>query len=85
MTSKNPYEIRLDVLKMAQEMLETEQRAKELAFKEKIETLRSTKGDGQHLLDFVDKNAPTGYKPEDVLNRSYALYEFVSSTIINKK
>lgn len=78
MTSKNPFEVRLDVLKMAQEMLEAEQRAKEIKFKETVETLRTIKHNENEVLSFIDQNAPTAYTPEEVIARSSALYEFVS-------
>jgi hypothetical protein len=80
MTNKNPYEIRLDVLKMAQDMLETEQRAKEMKFREKVETLRAIKHNEDEVLSFIDQNAPVSYTPEDVIARSSALYNFVSSS-----
>ena len=80
MTNKNPYEIRLDVLKMAQDMLEAEQRAKEMKFREKVETLRAIQHNEDAVLSFIDQNAPTAYTPEDVIARSSALYNFVSSS-----
>jgi hypothetical protein len=80
MTSKNPYEIRLDVLKMAQQMLEAEQRTKELKFKEQVDTMRSIKHHEDEVLNFIDKNAPSSYTPEEVVTRSTALYNFVSSS-----
>ncbi len=80
MTNKNPYEIRLDVLKMAQDMLEAEQRAKEMKFREKVETLRSIKHNEAEVLRFIDENAPVSYTPEEVVTRSSALYNFVSSS-----
>jgi hypothetical protein len=78
MTSKNPFEVRLDVLKMAQQMLEAEQRAKELKFREQVDTLRSVKHNEDQVLNFINTNAPTSYTPEDVIARSSSLYEFVS-------
>lgn len=85
MTIKNPYEIRLDILKMAQDMLESEQRSKEVKFKEQIETLRSTKHDESEVLSFIEQNAPTAYTSDDVIERSSTLYNFVSSSTSNKK
>jgi hypothetical protein len=85
MTNKNPYEIRLDVLKMAQDMLEAEQRAKELKFREQVETLRAIKHNEPEVLDFIEKNAPMSYTPDDVITRSSTLYNFVSSTTSSKK
>lgn len=80
MTNKNPYEIRLDVLKMAQQMLEAEQRSKEIKFKEQVDTLRSIQHNESEVLSFIAQNAPTAYTPEEVVTRSTALYNFVSSS-----
>ena len=84
MTNKNPYEIRLDVLKMAQQMLETEQRSKEIKFKEQIDTLRAIKHNESEVLNFIQQNAPSVYTPEEVVTRSTALYNFVSSSSVKK-
>lgn len=77
--TKNPFEVRLDVLKMAQEMLETEHRTKELKFREQVETMRSSEqvpvGD---ILNYIDTNSPAPYTPDDVIARSSALYNFIS-------
>jgi hypothetical protein len=81
MTSKNPYEIRLDVLKMAQEMLEAEQRTKEIKFKEQVDVLKTiNKGNEEEVLKFIMENSPTAYTPDEVVTRSNALYNFVSSS-----
>lgn len=77
--NKNPFEVRLDVLKMAQEMLETEHRTKELKFREKVETMRSSEQvPVSEILTFIDTNSPTSYTPEDVVARSSSLYSFVN-------
>jgi hypothetical protein len=85
MTNKNPFEIRLDVLKMAQEMLESEQRAKELKFREQVATLRAVKHNDDAVMSFIAQNAPSSYTPEEVVARSSALYNFVSSSTAKKE
>lgn len=81
MVNKNPYEIRLDVLKMAQQMLEAEQRSKEIKFREQVDAMRViNKGNEEAVLGFIAQNAPTSYTPEEVITRSTALYNFVSSS-----
>ena len=80
MNNKNPFEIRLDVLKMAQEMLEAEQRVKEIKFKEQVNTLRSIQHNENEVLSFIQQNTPTVYTPEDIVAKSSALYNFVSSS-----
>ncbi len=77
--TKNPFEVRLDVLKMAQEMLETEYRSKELKLKEEVETMRSSEQvPVQDILNYIDSNSPKPYTESDIVTRSSALYSFVS-------
>ena len=77
--TKNPFEVRLDVLKMAQEMLETEHKSKELKFKEQVETMRSSEQvPVQDILNYIDSNSPKPYTENDVITRSSALYSFVN-------
>jgi hypothetical protein len=77
--TKNPFEVRLDVLKMAQEMLETEHRTKELKFREQVETMRSSEQvPVSDILSYIDSNTPAAYTPDDVIARSSALYNFIS-------
>lgn len=76
MTNKNPFEIRLDILKMAQEMLDREMFLKEQKFNQQIETLRTT--DIGSVNAFVTSNAPQMYSPEEVVTKAAALYNFVS-------
>ena len=81
MTNKNPFEIRLDILKMAQEMLDREMFMKEQKFNQQVETLRTTNIGGVN--NFVDANAPQMYTPEDVITKATALYGFVSDNSIS--
>lgn len=83
--SKTPYEVRLDVLKMAQDMLESEQRLKEIAFKEKLDSLRSHHHSPGILQSFIDENMPKPYTEDQVIARSNTLYDFVSSSSASTK
>lgn len=62
-------------------MLESEQRSKEIKFKEQVDTLRSIKHNESEVLSFIDQNAPTAYTPEEVVTRSLALYKFISTNV----
>jgi len=78
--TKNPFEVRLDILKMAQEMLETEHRSKELKFKEEVETMRSSQQVPlEEIRDFIQENELKAYSVDDVVTRSTQLYSFVNS------
>lgn len=74
--SKTPFEIRLDVLKMAQEMLDKEKSLEETAYLAQIEALKTTNISA--VADFITTNQPRGYTPEEVVKRSQALYSFVT-------
>lgn len=78
MSNKTPYEIRLDVLKMAQEMMDRESRMKEHKFNQTVETLRTI--DIGSVEGYVHSNAPVMYSPEEVIAKASALYNFVSDS-----
>lgn len=79
MVNKNPYEVRLDVLKMAQEMLEAEQRLNELKLVQKIAVLRELKSDLNTIISTIDSNELKTYSEQDVTSRASALYSFVTT------
>lgn len=78
--NKNPFEVRLDVMKMAQEMLDKEYHAKEQKYLQKLDIMKSEKH--SDIQSFIDANAPTPYTPEEVLMRANTLYNFVSSSSV---
>ena len=83
--SKTPYEVRLDILKMAQEMLDREKQVEETKFFAKLETLRNDKSrSSKEINDFIDQHTPKAYDPSEVVARSSALYAFVNNTTTNK-
>lgn len=82
--NKTPFEVRLDILKMAQEMLDREQVNKQNQFFAKLETLRASNEDPKTINAFIDANSPKMYEPNDVVARSSALYAFVNDTTRTK-
>jgi hypothetical protein len=78
--NKTPFEVRLDILKMAQEMLDREQVNKQAQFYAKLETLRASNEDPKTINVFIDENSPKMYDPSEVVARSSALYSFVNDT-----
>lgn len=79
MTNKNPFEVRLDVLKMAQDMLESEQRARELKFRSQIEAMSKSNESKEIILSFIEDNTPKSYTSEEIVARSSALYDFIAN------
>lgn len=82
--NKTPYEVRLDILKMAQEMLDREKQIEENTFYAKLETLRASNNSADAINSFIDANKPKMYDPSEVVARSSALYAFVNNSTTNK-
>ena len=83
--NKTPYELRLDVIKMAQEMLAQKTQIEQNKFYAKLETLRADKSHSVNELNkFIDENTPKMYDTSEVVAHSRALYSFVNDTTRNK-
>jgi phage tail sheath gpL-like len=82
--NKTPYEVRLDVMKMAQEMLDREAQTEETKFYMKLETLRTANASKDEINNFIDTYKPKVYNENDVVARSSALYNFVTDSTRNK-
>ncbi len=77
--NKTPFEIRLDVLKMAQEMLEAERRSTEKVEEQKAELLKSAEVPVSEVLNYLNTvTAPKTYTEAEVIARASALYSFVN-------
>jgi hypothetical protein len=80
MTSKSPFEIRLDVLKMAQEILDAQQRSQEKYYEKQLELLKSCNANAETIVNFINSTSPTkAYTEQDILSRSSTLYAFVDN------
>ena len=64
--SKNPYEIRLETLRMAKEMLDRSFEMKYDLMREMIEQAKET---NQPIKDAYDKYVPDMFKPEEIVKR----------------
>ena len=78
MSNKNPFEVRLDVMKMAQELLDKEFYAKEQKYLHKLEAMKAEKH--PDVQSYIDKHAPVAYTSEEVVTRASALYNFIASS-----
>ena len=79
--SKTPYEIRLDILKMAQDMLDRETRIEETKFGYAVRAIADDNvGNPSAVQSYIETNAPKMYTPEDIISKSQALYNFVNDT-----
>ena len=73
--SKNPYEIRLETLKMAKEMADQQFQLQMDFMNRMIDENQETRKD---IKDAYDKNVPNMYKPEEIVKRANELYSYVS-------
>ena len=73
--SKNPYEVRLETLKMAKEMVDQQFNLQmDLMFN----MIDQAKESGENVKDAYDKYVPDMYKPEYVIDKAQELYKYVS-------
>lgn len=78
--NKNPFEVRLDIMKMAQEMLDREVQIEQSTYFTKVETLRSSNAPVETINSLPP---PKMYSPEDVVARASTLYSFVNNSTSN--
>ena len=80
MTTKNPFEIRLDVLKMAQDMNEQAyQESKDMAWSMIEKTADYQEKTMDDMKAYFDAIKPPMYTPEDVIKKAEELYKFVTT------
>ena len=73
--SKNPYEVRLETLKMAKEMVDQQFNLQmDLMFN----MIDQAKESGENVKDAYNKYVPDMYKPEHVIDKAQELYKYVS-------
>lgn len=71
---KNPYEIRLDVLKMAKEMMDQQWHANYDAMQQSIQFMKEA---GKPFTGNFESYVPEMYKPESVMEKAQELYQFI--------
>lgn len=78
--NKTPFEIRLDVIKMAQEMLENERKSQTKYFEQKVDLLKNSNVNPEVIANFVNSTEPPkAYTEHDIITRSNTLYAFVDN------
>lgn len=80
--SKTPFEVRLDVLKMAQDMLDKEKGLDQAVFLAQVDAMKIN--DSYAIPKYISENKPTSYTTEDIITRSQALYSFINDRTNNK-
>ena len=75
MSNKNPFEIRLETLKMAKDMMD-----KQLELQEQFmyQMLDEAKEQGKNVKEVMDTYLPEMYNPNKVIEKATELYEYIS-------
>ena len=77
--TKNPFEIRLELLKMAQEMMEKDYSEKREAYWNVMYTMADKwNKDVSELVKQSQELQPPMYTPRDIMDKAQELYGFVS-------
>lgn len=77
MSNKNPFEIRLEILKMAKDYLE-QQYQTNLLFAQALYT--KALESGQVMQDNLSSFIPKSYSVEDIMKKSQELYGFICNS-----
>ena len=72
--SKNPFEIRLETLKMAKEMMDQAYDAQIQQMHMGIDILRE---EGKPVQEFLSEYAPKMYNPSEIVSKATELYEYI--------
>ncbi len=82
MTNKNPYEVRLDVLQMAKDMLMAEQNQATQLYASDLSALTQSGANAALISEFTTSARATLPKPftdADVIAKASSLYSFVNN------
>jgi len=78
--NKNPFEIRLELLKMAQEMAEKDYAEQREAYWNIVYSMADKwNKDVNELIEQTQKHAPAMYTPKEIMEKAQELYSFVLS------
>jgi len=75
MSSKNPFEIRFDVLAMAKELMD---RQYEQAQNQFWAALDQAKDQQKDVTEVFEKYTPKMYQPQEIMDKAEELYKFVT-------
>lgn len=73
--NKNPFEIRLETLKMAKEMLD---RQYDVAVDATMQSMEFWKTAGKNQQQFLSEYVPKMYQPEEVVKTANEFYSFIT-------
>ena len=73
--NKNPFEIRLETLKMAKEMMDQQYNLQEQMMYQMIDQAREH---GQNVKEVMDTYLPEMYNPNKVIEKATEFYTYIS-------
>jgi hypothetical protein len=74
MSTKTPFELRFDVLKMAKEMMDQQYDIAQQQFWTQLEQYKEASKD---VNEVFEKYTPTMYQPSEIMAKAEELYKFV--------
>jgi hypothetical protein len=77
MTNKNPFEVRLDIIKMAQEMLDKKVHLEQMKYEQELAAMKAESAKPDVIRKYITENSPKIYSAEDVTSTASTLYKFV--------
>ena len=80
--NKNPFEIRLETLKMAKEMMD---QAYDSQMDMTHQALEQWKEAGKDAQEFLAEYTPKMYQPQEVVAKAQELYEYISTKPTTKE
>jgi len=75
MSSKNPFEIRFDVLAMAKELMD---RQYDMAQQQYWTMIDNAKEHSKDMTGVMEKYTPKMYQPQEIMEKAEELYKFVT-------
>lgn len=83
--SKTPFEVRLDVMKMAQDMLEQDYNRKNQEYQDKLENLRAAKLDPKTIEEYITEASPKMYSADELITTAQSLISFVNDNTTTRR
>ena len=75
MSTKNPFELRFDVLSMAKDLCD---RQYDMAQQQYWTMVENAKEHNKDLVETIEKYTPKMYQPQEIMEKAEELYKFVT-------
>ena len=75
MSTKTPFELRFDVLKMAKELMDKQY---EIANQQYWTMIENAKEQSKDVQEVFEKYTPKMYQPSEIMSKAEELYKFVT-------